>query len=149
MIHTFLARLLMLVALLLNFAPAQAQSTPTVMKFSELYSKITVRGIEFSPKLTGLAGKQVTMSGFMAPPLKPKLDFFVLTRVAMSSCPFCTTTADWPPDIVLVIMPGGQLLEPSIGVIRVTGRLEVGVKKDDQTGFVSLVRLYADRVENL
>jgi hypothetical protein len=125
---------------------AQAQS---VMKFSELYSKITVRGIEFSPKLTGLAGQKVTMTGFMAPPLKPKLDFFVLTRVPMSSCPFCTTSADWPPDIVLVIMPGGKLLDPSTGPIRVTGRLEVGVKKDEQTGFVSLVRLYADKVENL
>ncbi len=133
----------------LVFLPAQAQSGPTVMKFSELYSRITVRGIEFSPKLTGLAGRTVTMTGFMAPPLKPKLDFFVLTRVPMSSCPFCTTSADWPPDIVLVIMPGGKLLDPSTGAIRVTGRLEVGVKKDDQTGFVSLVRLYADRVENL
>jgi len=128
------------------FLPAEAQ---TVMKFSELYSRVTVRGIEFSPKLTGLAGQRVTMTGFMAPPLKPKLDFFVLTRVPMSSCPFCTTSADWPPDIVLVIMPDGKLLDPSTGPIRVTGRLEVGVKRDDQTGFVSLVRLYADRVENL
>ena len=137
---------------LLTFLPAQAQtraSSPTVMKFSELYSRITVRGIEFSPKLTGLAGKTVTMTGFMAPPLKPKLDFFVLTRVPMSSCPFCTTSADWPPDIVLVIMQGGKLLDPSTGAIRVTGRLEVGVKKDDQTGFVSLVRVYADKVEDL
>lgn len=129
-----------------GFLPAEAQ---TVMKFSELYSRVTVRGIEFSPKLTGLAGQRVTMTGFMAPPLKPKLDFFVLTRVPMSSCPFCTTSADWPPDIVLVIMPDGKLLDPSTGPIRVTGRLEVGVKRDDQTGFVSLVRLYADRVENL
>ncbi len=87
------------------FLPAEAQ---TVMKFSELYSRVTVRGIEFSPKLTGLAGQRVTMTGFMAPPLKPKLDFFVLTRVPMSSCPFCTTSADWPPDIVLVIMPDGS-----------------------------------------
>ena len=134
---------------LLAFLPAQAQSGPTVMKFSELYSNVTVRGIEFSPKLTGLAGKKVTMTGFMAPPLKPKLDFFVLTKAPMSSCPFCTTSADWPPDIVLVIMPDGKLLDPTTGAIRVTGRLEVGIKKDDQTGFVSLVRLYADKVENL
>ena len=149
MTRVFLSRLLIFVALLLSFAPARADTAPATMKFSELYSKITVRGIDFSPKLTGLAGQRVTMSGFMAPPLKPMLDFFVLTRVAMSSYPFCTTTADWPPDIVLVIMPDGRLLEPSIGVIRVTGRLEVGIKKDEQTGFVSLVRLYADKVENL
>ncbi|WP_407571503.1 hypothetical protein [Deinococcus altitudinis] len=134
---------------LLWLTPARADTAPTVMKFSELYSNVTVRGIEFSPKLTGLAGKKVTMTGFMAPPLKPKLDFFVLTKAPMSSCPFCTTSADWPPDIVLVIMPDGKLLDPSTGAIRVTGRLEVGIKKDEQTGFVSLVRVYADRVEDL
>jgi len=130
-------------------AQGQAQGASPVMKFSELYSNVTVRGIEFSPRLTGLAGKQITMTGFMAPPLKPKLDFFVLTKAPMSSCPFCTTSADWPPDIVLVIMPGGQLLDPTTGAIRVTGRLEVGIKKDEQTGFVSLVRLYANKVEDL
>jgi hypothetical protein len=133
----------------LGLTPAQAGGSPTTMKFSELYSNVTVRGIEFSPKLKTLAGQSVTMTGFMAPPLKPKLDFFVLTRVPMSSCPFCTTSADWPPDIVLVIMPDGKLLDPSTGAIRVTGRLEVGIKRDEQTGFVSLVRLYADQVENL
>ena len=138
-----------LIVCLLCFFPARADTAPTVMKFSELYSKVTVRGIEFSPKLSGLAGRQATMTGFMAPPLKPKLDFFVLTKAPMSSCPFCTTSADWPPDIVLVIMPDGQLLDPTTGAIRVTGRLEVGIKKDDQTGFVSLVRLYAVRVEDL
>ena len=89
------------------------------------------------------------MTGFMAPPLKPKLDFFVLTKAPMSTCPFCTTSADWPPDIVLVIMPDGKLLDPTTGAIRVTGRLEVGIKRDDETGFVSLVRLYADKVEDL
>lgn len=140
-------RILMLCLLWLT--PARADTAPTVMKFSELYSNVTVRGIEFSPKLTGLAGRRVTMTGFMAPPLKPKLDFFVLTKAPMSSCPFCTTSADWPPDIVLVIMPDGKLLDPTTGAIRVTGRLEVGIKRDDQTGFVSLVRVYADKVEDL
>ena len=138
-----------LMVCLLWLTPARADTAPTVMKFSELYSNVTVRGIEFSPKLTGLAGRRVTMTGFMAPPLKPKLNFFVLTKAPMSSCPFCTTSADWPPDIVLVIMPDGKLLDPTTGAIRVTGRLEVGIKKDDQTGFVSLVRVYADKVEDL
>ena len=130
---------------LLTFPAAQAQSS---LKFSELYSKVTVRGIEFSPKLTGLSGKTVSMTGFMAPPLKPKLDFFVLTKAPMSTCPFCSSAADWPPDIVLVIMPDGKLLDPFMGALKVTGRLEYGIKRDDQTGFVSLVRLYAEKVED-
>lgn len=126
---------------------ASAQGSPS-LKFSELYGKVTVRGVEYSSKLKSLAGQKVTMSGFMAPPLKPKLDFFVLTREPMATCPFCTTAADWPADIVLVIMPSGKELEPSVRGLTVTGQLDIGVKKDEETGFVSLVRLYADRVQN-
>lgn len=126
---------------------AKAQS-PTTLKFSELYGKVTVRGVEYSSKIKSLAGQKITMTGFMAPPLKPKLDFFVLTREPMATCPFCTTAADWPADIVLVIMPSGKELEPSVRGLAVTGRLDIGVKKDEETGFVSLVRLYADRVQS-
>ncbi|WP_018467748.1 hypothetical protein [Calidithermus timidus] len=117
------------------------------LEFGELYSKITVRGVEFSPKLQALNGKSVRMTGWMAPPLKPKLDFFVLTKAPLATCPFCSTAADWPPDIVLVIMPPGRTAEPTTKRIQVTGRLEVGVKEDASTGFVSLVRIYAERVE--
>lgn len=119
------------------------------LEFSEMYGRITVRGIEFSPKLVALQGQQVVMEGWMAPPLKPKLDFFVLTRTPLSSCPFCTTAADWPPDIVLVIMPAGRDAEATTRRLRVTGRLEIGVKEDQTTGFVSLVRLYVQRLEEL
>ena len=93
-----------------------------------------------------LSGQTVRMSGYMAPPLKPKLDFFVLTKQPMSTCPFCTTAADWPADIVLVIMPKGRELDPTTRGLQITGRLDIGVKKDEDTGFVSLVRLYADGV---
>lgn len=124
----------------------RAAATPTSLKFNELYGRVTVRGVEYSAKLRALSGRQVSMSGFMAPPLKPKLDFFVLTREPMSTCPFCTTAADWPADIVLVIMPDGKELDPTIKGLTVTGRLDIGVKRDAETGFVSLVRLYAERV---
>ena len=125
---------------------ALAAPSPTGLKFSELYARTTVRGVEYSDKLRALQGQQVIMAGFMAPPLKPRLDFFVLTREPMSTCPFCTTAADWPADIVLVIMPRGQELDPTTRGLSVTGRLDWGVKRDAETGFVSLVRLYAERV---
>ncbi|MFB9995166.1 hypothetical protein ACFFLM_24785 [Deinococcus oregonensis] len=139
-------RFLSLLALLPGVAAAQRATSPTPLKFTELYGKVTVRGVEYSDKLKGLNGKRISMSGYMAPPLKPKLDFFVLTREPMSTCPFCTTAADWPADIVLVLMPDGRELDPTTRGLNITGRLEVGVKKDDETGFVSLVRLYADAV---
>lgn len=126
-------------------ALAQSAGTPS-LKFSELYGRVTVRGVEYSDKIKSLSGQTVRMSGYMAPPLKPKLDFFVLTKQPMSTCPFCTTAADWPADIVLVIMPKGRELDPTTRGLQITGRLDIGVKKDEDTGFVSLVRLYADGV---
>lgn len=143
-----LIKLLAAVPASLWLGRADAQAGTPRIKFSELYGKTTVRGVEYSSKLKSLAGRQVSMTGFMAPPLKPKLDFFVLTKQPMSTCPFCTTAADWPADIVLVIMPPGQELEPSVRGLTVTGRLDIGVKKDAETGFVSLVRLYAQQVKD-
>ncbi len=118
-----------------------------MLSFEDLYSRVTVRGVEFSPRLKSLDGKRVVMEGYMAPPLKPRLTFFVLTKLPLATCPFCSSAADWPPDIVLVILPKGREVEPVTSRIRVLGRLEIGVKEDPETGFVSLVRIYAEKVE--
>lgn len=130
-------------------AYARVAAAKNTLKFSEMYGKVTVRGVQFSKKLKALAGKKIHMRGYMAPPLKPKLDFFVLTREPMATCPFCTTAADWPEDIVLVIMPKKRTADPTTRRIQVTGRLEIGIKKDKETGFVSLVRIYAEQVRHV
>ena len=75
--------------------------------------------------------------------------WFVLTREPMSICPFCSTDADWPADIVVV-----QLSEPVVALpfdrpISVTGTLELGTEVDAETGFVSLVRIQAQSLEAL
>ena len=111
-----------------------------------MYGKVSSLGIELSEKLKLLDGKDVAMIGFMAPPLKPTLNFFVLTRVPMSICPFCSSDADWPWDIVLVYLKEPATALPFDRPIRVEGRLELGTKMDDETGFVSLVRIYATRI---
>jgi hypothetical protein len=128
---------------------ALAQTKPIVLKFSELYSKVTAQGVELSPKLQAANGKRVEMLGYMAPPLKVNLDFFVLGSKPMAECPFCTSAADWPSDIVLVLFRNGQSARFSSGVVRVRGKLELGVKEDPDTGFVSLIRIYADEFEVL
>lgn len=142
--RTFLAGMLATLPMILS---PRAYAEP--LKFSELYGRVTVRGVEFSSKLKELNGKAVEMKGYMAPPLKPKLDFFVLTKQPLATCPFCTTAADWPPDIVLVIMPAGKELDPSIHPLQIKGRLEVGIKRDEETGFISLIRIYADNVSEI
>ncbi|WP_218033945.1 hypothetical protein [Paenibacillus koleovorans] len=122
---------------------------PVVLTFKDLYSAMTVRGVSISDQVKQLAGKKVEMTGYMAPPLTAKVNFFVLTKVAMSLCPFCSSDADWPTDIVVVYMPKGKNITPTEHQVKVTGTLSVGSKTDEETGFVSLIRLESDKVEVL
>ncbi len=115
--------------------------------FDEMYASVSARGIVLSEKLKNAEGKTVSMIGFMAPPLTPTINFFVLTREPMSICPFCSSDADWPSDIVVV-----KLDEPVKALhvdspIKVTGKLELGTAVDAETGFVSLVRIAAENLE--
>ena len=111
------------------------------LSFAELYGPATAEGIQLSATAQALVGKAVTLSGFMAPPLKAESDFFVLTRYPMSSCPFCSNAADWPVDIVLVTLGrAAEVVTPSYA-IAVSGVLDAGLQVDAATGFASLVRI--------
>lgn len=122
--------------------PAAAQAAaPERLGFDELYGTWSVTGLRFSEKVTRLAGGSVTMRGYMAPPLTAEAIFFVLTREPMAMCPFCSSDAEWPPDIVVVYLRRRALpLDPSQR-IEVTGRLETGSWTDAESGFVSQLRL--------
>ena len=123
-----------------NSALAQTQ-----FAFGNLYADATTQ--EFSPELEAAAGETVTMLGYAAPPLKPDADFFVLTKYPMAVCPFCESEAEWPADIVYVKLPKGGTDTIIFGALKVTGTLEVGTAKDPDTGFVSKIRIRADKVE--
>lgn len=124
-----------------------AQGREGFLSFDEMYSSVSSLGIVLSEKLKSFDGEKVVMEGFMAPPLKPTLRFFVLTSVPMSICPFCSTDADWPNNIVLVFLGKEFTALPFDRPIRVEGILELGSKTDEETGFVSLVRIYATKIE--
>lgn len=84
--------------LLLGEASAEAEE----LSFDEIYSAYSADGLTFSDKTLSLEGGAVTVSGYMAPPLTPTIHFFVLTEVPMSVCPFCSSDADWPDNIIVV-----------------------------------------------
>ena len=111
------------------------------LDFDELYGKVSVLGLSFSDKVKALAGKEVAMRGFMAPPLKAEADFFVLTEIPMSICPFCSSDSDWPDNIVVIRLNAAQTFEQANALIEVRGTLEVGSWTDPATGFVSLLRI--------
>jgi hypothetical protein len=123
-----------------NALPSPAGAVERLL-FSELYKGAGILGLQMSDKLRALAGKPVEMAGFMAPPLKAEARFFVLTREPLSLCPFCNSDADWPADIVVVLLRDEIRFVQSNQAIVTAGTLELGSKLDPQTGFVSQIRL--------
>ena len=114
-----------------------AQAAVERLRIRDLYAK----GAEFSDKAQSLSGQKVVIQGFMAPPLKADAAFFVLTKLPMAVCPFCDSELNWPTDIVLVRLHSRQDWVDFNLPILVTGRLELGTEIDQETGFVSRVRL--------
>jgi hypothetical protein len=120
---------------------SDAWAATELLTFDALYKSRGVRGLEFSDRLLALRGKEVAIVGFMAPPLKTESMFFVLTSQPMAICPFCQSDADWPDDIVVVILKSATAMTVAGSRLTVTGTLEVGSKTDVATGFVSQIRL--------
>ena len=104
-------------------------------------AELWAEGAEFSQRAREFAGKPVELRGYMAPPLKPEVDFFVLTNLPMAVCPFCDSAAAWPEDIVLVFLNRPVRAIPYDRLIGVSGILHIGTETDVATGFVSRVRL--------
>lgn len=131
---------LSLIALTGFSAPAYAAASEQ-LTFDELYAAQGVLGLKFTEKVRALAGNPVVMKGFMAPPLKAEAKFFVLTEIPMALCPFCSSDADWPDNIVVVYLDEKQTFVQANAPIEVDGTLEYGSWTDPETGFVSLLRL--------
>lgn len=123
------------------------ESNAASLDFSDMYSGASSEGLVFSDTLNSLNGSEVTMTGFMAPPLKPSINFFVLTETPMAVCPFCSTDADWPYNMVVVYVNGSVDALPYDQEVTVTGTLDLGSYMDGDTGFVSQVRLLDATVE--
>jgi hypothetical protein len=128
---------------------AKVGETPARLGFSEFFTSGSSRGLVFSEKLKRLNEKSVVISGYMAPPLKPALNFFVLTLQPMAICPFCDSDASWPSNIVVVYLKGRRTIEATTNALQVTGTLDIGRHVDETTGFVSQIRIYADTIEHI
>ncbi|WP_323784742.1 hypothetical protein [Thalassovita sp.] len=111
------------------------------LKMRSLYNK----DLSFSDLAQQLVGERITVTGFMAPPLKAEANFFVLTNKPMAVCPFCETEAEWPDDILAVYTKRTVRVTPFNVKIQTNGVLELGAFTDPETGFVSRVRLTGAR----
>ncbi len=116
---------------------AQAQASLPRIRMFELYQPDK----SFSDLAKRLAGKPVSMQGFMAPHLKVESDFFVLSNTPVDTCPFCESEDAWIDTIIFVRMRKRQEAVRPGDLIQVQGRLEIGPQTDAASGFVSRVRL--------
>lgn len=130
-------------AALANIRPALAADDDEI-RLRELYN----RDMSFSPLAQQLEGERVSVSGYMAPPLKADSNFFVLTKMPMAVCPFCETEAEWPDDILAVYTKRTLRVVPFNVPIVTEGFLELGTFRDEETGFLSRVRLAEAIVKN-
>lgn len=137
-------RMVMLLALLSVISPIVMAQT---LSFDDMYAGASAEGLILSDTLKNANSTTVTMQGYMAPPLKPSINFFVLTQEPMAVCPFCSTDADWPSNIVVVYLENPVTALPYDQTITVTGTLSVGSYVDSETGFVSLVRINNAQVQ--
>jgi hypothetical protein len=112
-----------------------------LLTFDGLYKSNTVLGLKFADRTLELKGRSVRLRGFMAPPLKPESNFFVLTREPVAVCPFCSSDGEWPVDIVVVYASKTVIPSNFSERIEVEGTLEIGSFIDPKTGFVSQLRL--------
>ena len=112
-----------------------------LLTFDGLYKSNTVLGLKFADRTLALKGQSVRLRGYMAPPLKPESKFFVLTREPVSICPFCSSDAEWPVDIVVIYASKTVIPSNFSERLEVEGTLEVGSYIDPVTGFVSQLRI--------
>ena len=96
---------------------------------------------QFSPLAEQLKGRRVAVQSFMAPHLKVDSDFFILSNTPVETCSFCASEGDWIDSSIFVRMCRKQeSLDPGPFIV-VEGTLEIGPERDQETGFISKVRL--------
>lgn len=128
------------VLLLAGPGPAvRANEDVPELKFADLYKNPNADQLAFSDKTVAMAGKQIMLRGYMAPPLKAGGGFFVLTKTPVALCPYCETDLDWPSDIAVIYDIKGKYSPEAR--LKIVGTLDLGSKTDESTGFVSQLRL--------
>nr|WP_299837563.1 hypothetical protein [uncultured Jannaschia sp.] len=118
-------------------APSVLRAGTAPVKIRDLYNKDRT----MSDLALSLVDERTTFEGFMAPPLKAESRFFVMTKMPMSVCPFCETSAQWPDNILAVYTKRIVDVVPFNVGIETRGVLAIGEYRDPETGFVSMVRL--------
>lgn len=117
----------------------------TRIRFSDFYIGETYQAgvgmrpdLKISPKMLSLHGQRIEIVGFMDGILPRDGMFFMILKEPLIGCPFHSVDFDWASVAAVFLKKGTSYID---GPIKVTGRLDVG-QRQDETGFVSYVRIY-------
>ncbi|WP_373354199.1 hypothetical protein [Pseudoroseicyclus sp. CXY001] len=130
-------------------AAAAVAARPALAAEAILLRDLYNRDMTFTELALSLEGREVTLEGYMAPPLKADSTFFVLTRRPLTVCPFCETEAEWPDDIAAIHTRRIYDVQPFNVKLLTTGILELGPETEPDTGFVSRLRLTEARFDRV
>lgn len=140
-------RISLIVALITGFhvMTNDPASADVRIKFADFYVGETYQGgvgmtpeLQLSDAIKKLNGKTVEILGFMDGILPRDGMHFILVREPSFACPFHATSFDWAGFASIFLRKPTDYID---GPVRITGRLDIGEKKDEM-GLVSYVRLY-------
>jgi hypothetical protein len=94
-----------------------------------------------SKKFSDLNGQDVTIDGFMGEILSLGQGWFLLIPKPGAECPFDNGDQSYWNSIMIVFVKNKDKLRYTQGALRLTGRLDVGAKKDE-SGYTTMFRLY-------
>ncbi|WP_216624509.1 hypothetical protein [Paenibacillus foliorum] len=101
-----------------------------------------------SNKFWDLSGKQVEIKGYMGEVLSMEKNWFLLIPQPGAECPFDNGDETYWNQIMIVYLPKGDKLRFTTGPLKITGRLDVGIKVDE-SGYKTMFRLYDAKFEKI
>lgn len=101
-----------------------------------------------SQRFWDLSGKTVQIKGFMGEVLSFEKHWFLLIPAPGAECPFDNGDETYWNKIMIVFVPDDIKLRYTSGPLKVTGKLDVGVKLD-QSGYKTMFRLHDASFEKI
>lgn len=101
-----------------------------------------------SDQFWDLSGSQVEINGYMGEVLSFDKNWFLLIPEPGAECPFDNGDETYWNKIMIVFVPADTKLRHHKGPLKITGRLDVGIKIDE-SGYKTMFRLYDASFEEI
>lgn len=101
-----------------------------------------------SQKFWDMSGKTVTIKGYMGEVLSFEKHWFLIIPAPGAECPFDNGDETYWNKIMIAFTDKDTKLRYTSGALKITGRLDVGIKIDE-SGYKTMFRLYDAKFEKL